>query len=242
MRRKLLTLLGLALVLAVWALPSQAIIQLAPDADTLLSNDSNRGPTVNHGSSSQWQVRWHEAPRVRIGYVRYDISGIDPSLFNTAYLAGTFTDTGKDGDPAGANWEVYGLWDDVAGNDWDESTVNYSNAAGVDSTAPVGDFLFEDADLLGLLNTAHVEVQPLAFSSNPADLPLESFLLADTDGLVTFMIMDSTMAGTEYYVDSKEGNTADGHGPMNLNFIPEPSTTLLMLGGMGLLGLLRRRK
>ena len=40
--------------------------------------------------------------------------------------------------PSGADWEVWGLRDEVEGNDWDESAVNYATAAGVDGTAPEG--------------------------------------------------------------------------------------------------------
>jgi len=214
---------------------TEAVV-LLPDADTLLSNDSNRGPTVNHGSASQWQVRWHEAPRVRIGYVRYDITGVDSALFGLATLSGTCTDSSHDG-PITAN--VWGLNDDAAGNDWDESSVNYSNAAGVDNDAVLGTFAFENATLLGTMVIDGQNTQPLSFGSNTTDLPLEDFLNSDTDGLVTLMFIDSVQSGTEIYIDSKEGNTADGHGPMTLNFVPEPGTMVLLgLGGL----FLRKRK
>ena len=71
--------------------------------------------------------------------------------------------------------------------------------------------------------------RPLPFSSNTEDLPLGDFLAADTDGLVTLIWINSTQAssGGEYRIDSKEGNTADGHGPTTLNF--EPATDIIDL-------------
>ncbi len=211
----------LVMSVCMLGLVARAETVVLPDADTLLSNDSDRGPGVNHGSASQLQIRWHSAPRVRITYVRYDISGISSGSYASAILKGTCKDSSHDG-PLTAN--VWGLNDDVVagggiqGNDWDESTVNYSNAGGVDNDAALGTFAFENATFLGTMVIDGQDTQPLAFSSNTTDLPLQSFLGTDTDGLVTFMIIDSTQTGKEVYIDSKEGNTSDGHGPMTLNF------------------------
>jgi len=237
----------IAVCMLAWsATTAQAAVILSPDADTTLSNDSNRGPTVGHGSSSVWQVRWHSAPRVRIGYVRYDISGVDPSLYGAGTLHGTFSDSGKNGPSSGGMWDVWGLNDDVVasgdiqGNDWNSSTINYSNAGGVDNDAAEGTFAFENATHLGTMSFDGMDVQPLAFWSNTTDLPLGDFLNADTDGLVTLMFIDVAQNGDEYYVDSLEGNTSDGHGPMKLSFVPEPTSVCLAL--LGLVGLWTRRR
>jgi hypothetical protein len=247
---KVLTTAISTALLVVGVLSVRADIMVLPTADTLLSNDPDRGATVNHGSAAQWQVRWHSAPRVRIGYVQYDISGVDPSLFSTATFSGTFTGSSYNGPSSGGSWNVYGLNDDVVadglgrqGNDWDESTITYANAAGVDNAAAEGTFSFlaGETTLLGTMSFDGVDVQPLPFASNTTDLDLSGFLNADTDGLVTFLFMDIAQNGDEYRVDSLEGNTADGHGPMALVFVPEPSVAMLMLGGLGILSLARRR-
>lgn len=220
-----------------------ATISLIPNADARLANDSNRGPTSNTGSEAQWEVRWHSAPRVRIGYVRYDITGINPALYSSATLSGTFTASGFNGPAAGTGkWNVYGLNDDVVasggilGNDWGETAINYSNAAGVDNLAALGTFAFtSDVTLLGTLSLDGVDVQPLPFASNTTDLDLTAFLNADTDGLVTFLFMDVAQNGDEYRIDSKEGNMLSGHHPTTLNFVPEPTTLgLVWLGAAGL--------
>lgn len=220
-------------------------IMLIPDADARLSNDANRGPTSSAGSSSVVDVRWYDdgagTTRIRIGYVRYDITGMDSSLFSSATLNGTFSASSYNGPSDGSGmWNVYGLDDGVAGNDWNESTVNYSNAAGVDNTAPLGTFAFTNVTQLGTISLDGVDVQPLPFASNPTDLDLSAFLNADTDGLVTFLFMDVAPNGDEYRIDSKEGNTADGHGPMMLTFIPEPTSFALL--GLGSLALVMARR
>lgn len=223
------TVLGLGLVVVAclsWSATAEADISLVPDADARLANDANRNSGSAVGGSDQWEVRWREVPgsfRIRIGYVRWDITGIDPSLFPSATISGFFTDTGRNG---GGTWDVYGLKDSVTssggiqGNDWDESTINYSNAAGVDNNAPQDTFAFtSDVDLLGSINFDGDDTVPLDFSSDPATLDLNDFLNADTDGLVTFLFMDSDFTDTEWRIHSKEdGTLPEGHGPTTLNF------------------------
>ncbi|WP_425399992.1 PEP-CTERM sorting domain-containing protein [Aeoliella sp.] len=142
-------------------------------------------------------------------------------------MRGTFRDSSRNGPGDGSGmWDVYGLNDVTTtgqGNNWIESgegSINYSNASGVDNSALIDTFAFNsDATFLGTMSFDGNDVQPLPFASNSTDLPLGSFLNADTDGLVTFMFMSSSQDGHEYHIDSKEGNMSGGHGPMTLNFV-----------------------
>jgi hypothetical protein len=147
--------------------------------------------------------------------VRYDISSVPPSLYDTATLNGTFSGASYNGPGI---WTIYGVDDDAEGNNWEESTVNYATAAGVDPSADINSFGIADAAMLGTITLDGEDIQPLPFSSNTEDLDLTSFLEGDTDGKVTFIIMSETQDELEYRIDSKEGNSSDGHGPMTLNF------------------------
>ena len=210
--------------------PDEPIRRIA-DADTYLTNDGGgAGPGTNHGTKSQWEVRWFDdfegTSRIHIGYIRFDVSGIDPALFPTATLNGTFTASGYNGPGI---WNVYGLNDNVVsnesgrlGNDWGETAVTFANAAGLDNAAAPGSFtiLPEETTFLGTLVHTNYDVQPLPFASNPDDLDLSAFLAADTDGLVTLLLMNDTVDGHEYRVDSKEGSSASGHRPVTLDFFP----------------------
>ena len=237
------TAMAAALTVAAGAGVASAQTSIIVDADARLANDTDRGPTSNTGSSGQWEVRWHEAPRVRIGYIRFDISDIDPGALDlsSAVLSGTFTDSSRNGP---GTWNVYGLKDSLNADNWVETDVNYENAAGVVNSAPVGTFEFDlnEVDHLGTIDLDGVDVQPLPWASNTTDLPLGDFLSQDTDGLVTLMFMDVAQTGSEYRIDSKEGDLTNGHIATTLTFaaIPEPGS--LALVGLGGLALAARRR
>ncbi|QDU56549.1 PEP-CTERM sorting domain-containing protein [Aeoliella mucimassa] len=222
----LTTLLMAATAIVAVRADAQEFYGLTPDADTYITNGGGSGPTSHHGGKSSVEVRWYDdgsTTRIRMGYVRFDIAGINPEFFtNEVTLSGTFTGSSYNGPGV---WDVYGLNDtitavDTLGVDWDDSEISYSNAAGVVNDAPVGTFGFtSDATMLGTLTLDGVDEQPLPFISNGSDLDFSSFLNADTDGLVTLLFISSTSDGKEYRIDSSEGSTSNGHGPMTLNFM-----------------------
>jgi hypothetical protein len=134
------------------------------------------------------------------------------------------------------SFQVWGLNDGDAGEAWGELAINWANAPAnaadnaIDSSA---------ATLLGTFQGAGND----AFAGF-ANTALVDFLNADTNGLVTFVIIASAVSGdflsTTYQFDSKE--TSGGVAP-GLSFILIPSPAALP-AGLCLIGLLavRRRR
>lgn len=221
------------------------------DDETFLSNDDNRGPGVGHGSSSSFDVRWYDdgnAQRVRIGLIRWDISGIDPSLndYSTATMKLGF----RNGDAGPGSISVYGLNDDVVadrltgrqGNDWDPGTITFENAPGIDNDAPLHTFeiLASETELLGKIVVPSSGAN--AVTSNTTDLPLEDFLNADTDGLVNFLLINETLDNEYYRVRANFDNSGSGPPMLNFTKVPEPSTVALVLIGLVAAAPLTRRR
>ena len=173
-------------------------------ADTYLSNDGqggNYGPDSVHGADASLRAfRQLAAVRSKAGYIRFDLSNIAGDMsgatltLEATYLKGS-----------GGAVEVYGLIDGD-GDSWDESTVTYNTAPGVLPTT-LGDYALDMANvtLLGTITTPAVgDPYPVRFSSNPADLPLTSFLDSDTNTLVTFLFIGTNNEGE---IASKEHET-----------------------------------
>ena len=104
--------------------------------------------------------------------------------------------------------QVYGLIDGD-GDLWDESTITYNTAPGVVPNPPtaLGNCVLDTpkVTLLGTITTPAVGgTYPVEFSSNPTDLPLATFLQADTNKLVTFIFVGGNNEGE---IASKEHAT-----------------------------------
>lgn len=136
-----------ALLLAQRA-QAQVFVSATDDANT--SNDTSRGPTTTNDRADFIEIRNFQSvsgeppvttTRKKIGYFKYDVSGVDPLLYQFATLTGAFQG-GRDGN---GTFTVYGLNDGETNTDnvpdgsvgevnWSESTLSYSNGLGVDVT------------------------------------------------------------------------------------------------------------
>jgi len=178
-------------------------------ADTYLANDNQsglgtNGPDTTHGAEVRMRAfRQLADTRSKTGYIRFDITGIAGDMsgatltFDATYLKG-----------AAKVVQVYGLIDGD-GDLWDESMVTYNTAPGVIPNPPttLGNCVLDMAKvtLLGTITApAAGPAYPVTFSSSPTELPLASFLDADTNGLVTFLFVGTDNEGE---IASKEHET-----------------------------------
>ena len=173
-------------------------------ADTYLSNDGqggNYGPDSVHGTDGSLRAfRQLAGVRSKAGFIRFDLSTVAGDMSDATL---TFEATFLKG--SAKTVEVYGLTDGN-GDFWDESTITYNTAPGV-LPAALGNCTLDTAmvTLLGTITTpAAGGTYPVSFSSNPSDLPLTSFLDADTNKLVTFLFIGTDNEGE---IASKEHET-----------------------------------
>jgi len=177
-------------------------------ADTFVGNDSNKDYQTNFGSGTYrggMDIRYYTGVRCHIGIFRIDISQV--SNMSGATLELFLSDSG-----GARTWSVYGLNDGAVDENWDESTITYDNFSGFLNTSPVenGNYVLGDMTMLGTVAVPGTD--NTAVSSNTTDLNLDSFLSADTDGLVTFAII-SAGDSAQAYVMTKEGMNDPANNP-----------------------------
>ncbi|MEM6552654.1 MAG: hypothetical protein AAF750_11075 [Planctomycetota bacterium] len=181
-------------------------------------------------------------------WVRFDLNGAAPGTITDAAFALTFLDnTGRFFE---FDFEVYGLNDGLAGEaklgqgGWDQATVTGNNAPG-----NVFNSSFEvDANQTTLLgsftkpnyNTGFDQEGESVGIAGVAGSAFVDFLNADTNGVVTLIIVRTTNENVTSVFASSENTDFDGPS-LTLTVIPEPgSFALLTCGSVLVLG--RRRR
>jgi len=198
MCRRLIYLISFA-VLLIAASSVQALTTVTTamgnGADTYVSNNiaGKQTSTQNWGTEVRARVRTLTNTRFMAGYIRFDISEVAGDMTGaTLSMTTTYLKSGA------KTWNVYGLTDETL-DLWGETTITYANAPGM-LTPPGGNNLGNydfDATKLTLLGTITSPAAPgnvtgtyyIVFSSDPTLLSLGSFLNADTNKLVTLVLI-----------------------------------------------------
>ncbi|MDA0322284.1 MAG: hypothetical protein O2923_06150 [Verrucomicrobia bacterium] len=182
----------------------------------------------NFGDGETFAARWAPAyPRHEKGYIRFDLPDGEATFTNAAlniYWTRNFSKT----------YEVYGLLErgDYGSNVlaetsrldelWPESDLTWDNAPGnVDDIADNG--VNGDALYLYAFTTPASEQSVLSNDDAAETAALLSFIAADTDGLVTFIIRAVADSSGQGRFGTKENSDATIHAPiLRLDYNPTP--------------------
>jgi hypothetical protein len=205
MCRKLIYLISFAMLLSAASSVQALTITTAKGkgADTYLSNDEqsgNYGPNSVHGTEDAFEVRNVAGVRLKIGYVRFDISDVNSKDLMGARV-GVNTSSGK----RDRTWGIYALVNESL-DKWDEATTSYSNAPGFRG-APFGQYAI-DANLLQSVASISVGSAP-GYYESASSTSMDSFIKSDTNKLLTFALIYETKdtdTNPDWRVTSKEGD------------------------------------
>ena len=171
----------------------------------------------------------------RFGLLRFDSTGFGVNVDSASFSITADPDTGTFWQGT-YTYNVYGVIDGD-GEDEDISEATYDpNGVGrlFENTASFIDL--SQVTSLGTLD--NVSAGDTATLSNPA---LLTFLQGDTNDIVTLVLVRTSSGGSgnSVFLPSTTGNIAE-RPQLTFTVIPEPSTALL--GGFGVVLLLRRRR
>jgi hypothetical protein len=194
---------GIAAAVAACEAAATVTTATGKGADTYVANDEKNGPKESLGGAKSAEVRLLDGKpsRVRIAYLRFDLSSVSGDKTGATLTLNMY----KPANRARAV-TVYGLKDGEDDN-WPEATMSYSTAPGLKS-ATLGSFAI-DTEKLTKLGTITFAEQDDSRTSTTTELPLDGFLKADTNGLVTLVLVDDGKDANgeeDYYIDTKEGN------------------------------------
>ncbi len=229
------TTLALATAVVLTATNASYAATIITDADAKVWKGTNGN--TNYGTTTDLHAQDFSSTSSLLAYVRFDLSGYTPGSFTTATL--DLTSASTVGSLAiGNTFSVYGLKNSQNGDGWGENTITYNNAPGLTIGVTNVATLDVDTTMADLLFTANQVANGVTISMTNANLL--NFLNADTDGKVTFIIGAPRVSGDPGFFFGSKEHTTLAAPTLNFTAVPEPRAALL--GGLGLLMLLRRKR
>ena len=167
----------------VYSLPSQppTVTNLNPASDSFIKDGT---PTTNYGTQSTMEVRSSGSTYLRKAYLKFDMSALPRNATTVASLALNFT-VGVGG---ARTYQLYGITDGVAGEDFSETGITWNNAVGNN-----GDGSFNSNATLLATATLFTGATTVVFSS----AALTSFINADTNNVLTFAVYKGSNTGLD---------------------------------------------
>ncbi|MEO2044951.1 MAG: polysaccharide lyase family protein [Pirellulales bacterium] len=218
---------------------------LIADADT---NIEESGPDDIEGGLDRMQVRSRDVAgtgRQHISYVRFDLQG-ETSISEAIFTLVTNNTTGW----LSGQVQVYGL-NGVVGNtpqDWNEATLSYNSSgeevpgdgdATTQDLGTIGTSGAENLWLLGDLSTLNPNPNGELVDFSSAELV--NFLNSRAGGLATLLIVNADGTDRSLLFRTREYpgfaptltlNPTEGALASNALAVPEPASSLLLLGGI----------
>lgn len=171
-------------------------VESNPFIDGLFVPNGVHGPvSITRDGQLIWNAPEMEV-RQKIGYLRFDISGIGKNRTAAVLSLDIRMRAGEKSDI-----QVYGLRDGQE-DEWDETQVTYNTAAGL-LPASIGKFRLNQQVLenLGAISFNGVGRQ----HSDPSTMTLDEFIARDTNGLLTFILVrGQSDLSAEWTIRTKE--------------------------------------
>jgi hypothetical protein len=213
MIKLLLLFVAILLFTSVNAQPIEVTTADGYGADTYLSNDEQRdwtSPDSCHGDEATMKLRNLPGVRLKIPYLRFDISSIKSPGVEIDSAKIVLWPSAYKGDPFPILY-IYALTGDYA-DDWDEMTTCFNSAPGVMPSMPFGYFELYDMVLVDNMIVDVDEVAPgsdwrdgIAYFQSEGGDALDDFINnIDTDGLLTFAFIGDTTINHDFDIASKE--------------------------------------
>ena len=224
-----------AVILAVLGLSVSSIhaAVLTPSADAFIRGGASAGSNQGGGTAQNLSiVPGNNLDFNRKTYIKFDLSSIDEDVIDAKLsLDISFSNTATGGTPL----NIWGL-NNGSGDNWSETGITWNNAPG-NQNSPVG---VTNSVLLGTIVNPGQVASPGTFTFELDTDALLTFVNADTNNLVTFIITGSSGSNSPVrpLIASRE-NPGPAASRLDLTLIPEPSSLLLL--SLGTLTLLRRR-
>lgn len=225
--------------LVLFSLPSllAASYNLIAEADDYIVSAE---PTTNYGNEASLYVKnvaltssTVPSTYCRKSYLRFNLSGVVEPITTASFQLTVNNEVNGNAVSGTQVFNVYGLNNLTSGENWGESTINWNNAPGNNTTSAYE--MNSNTTLLGTFTLVGVGVAGTTVTLNNANLV--NFLNADTNNLVTLIVTRVTYqaddAGWIHSFASSE-STAYAKPTLALTSVPEPTSAVLLCVAMGL--------
>ncbi|WAC19940.1 DNRLRE domain-containing protein [Luteolibacter sp. SL250] len=205
---------------------------------TVRSDDPSTGTTGAVTPPTDTIIAGTTGTIVLHGFFEFDLSAIEAAAAGNPFTIDSVTLSLRTSSAAGSGATALNFQLSLLGNnlDFDESTVNWTNAPGGPGGV-AGTLLSSESFVPNAVNQTRTFGSTSAFQSAVADV-----LANDPDNTIRLFLQTESGSGFARFL-SDENATESNRPTLTVNYtvVPEPSTGIALAGGLTLLAGLRRR-